>query len=75
MKKALIEAGKRYTNGKGNVREVIRRFEQGGNYWADRDWVEYRVVAKKRGPGFVGSTYECTTAAFARWAKRVMEGE
>lgn len=70
MKIAEIEVGKRYEDGKGNVREVLAfgdfRLYRGQ---ANCDGVRYRILAKKLGPHPVGSEQSSTRASFAAWAR------
>jgi hypothetical protein len=75
MRKAEITVGLRYTDNKGNVREVIAKGEQYVLYdgQADKDNLRYKVIAKKRGKHMVGDECNCTTTAFASWAKSVVK--
>ena len=71
MRKTDIKIGEVYTDGKGNVREVM---DAGSQYVAfpgqvDTDNVQYRIIAKKSGPYRVGDVRCATRASFASWAK------
>ena len=77
MKTKEIEVGKRYTDGKGNVREVIAA---GPDYvlysgQGDRDCVRYRQVAKVSGPNLLNSEHNTTRNSFASWAKSAVPEE
>lgn len=78
MKKSDIKVGKCYTDGKGNVREVV---DEGPHCvlierQTDTDCVRYRLIAKRLGPNRLGDLCDTTRVSFARWAKReVKRGE
>lgn len=70
MKKSEIQVGKTYTNGKGTTRRVVDEGEHlSWDGCMDRDFVQFEVVDKFRGPQLVGSVHRCTRASFASWAK------
>ena len=71
MKKSEIQPGKRYTDGKGSVREVLAVGPEYELYPSqeERDNLRYMVIAKKRGPHPIGAERNCTRASFASWAK------
>jgi len=71
MKKAHIKIGKRYTDNKGNVREVLAKGPEYLSYsgQAETDNLRYRVIAKKLGQHPVGAERNSTCASFATWAK------
>jgi hypothetical protein len=71
MKKSDIKIGKRYTDQKGNIREVIGEGPNYASYCSqtDYDCVRFRLIAKKRGPQVVGHEYTTTRSSFASWAK------
>jgi hypothetical protein len=71
MRKQQIQMGKKYTDGKGNVREVIA---VGAKYTLypsqmESDNLRYRVLKKWKGPNMVGDERNSTRASFASWAK------
>lgn len=71
MRKYQIRIGRRYTDGKGNVREVVGVGPQFTLYngQAETDNLRYRLVRKVRGPFTVGAERNSTRASFAAWAK------
>jgi hypothetical protein len=71
MKAVEIKKGIKYTDGKGNIREVVDIGPQYVLYsgQACQENLQYKLVAKKRGPHPVGSTRNSTIASFASWAK------
>lgn len=71
MKKQQIELGKQYTDGKGNVREVIGVGPQFVLYPGQTESynLRYKLIKKFKGPHVVGSCRNCTRASFAAWAK------
>jgi len=75
MKKQQIQLGRRYTDDKGNVREVIAEGPQYRLYdhQAEEDNLRYRVVKRTRGPNPVGTERNSTRAAFAAWARHEVE--
>lgn len=68
MKKQKIQNGRKYTDGKGNVREIIG---SGKPYFGqhDSDVVRFKVLKKFKGPQIVGREYDATRTSFAAWAK------
>lgn len=71
MKTSEIKVGRTYTDGKGAIRLVtgegrLFKLYQGQ---ASTDCLQYKLLAKKRGPHPVGSVCNSTRAAFASWAK------
>ncbi len=75
MKKSEIQVGRKYTDGKGNVREVTAEGRQFSLFSSqeDSDCLQYKLIAKKRGPFLVGTLCNCTRTAFAAWAKKEVE--
>lgn len=75
MKKDEIKVGAKYTDNKGNVREVIAAGAEYVLYQgqAETDNVRYRIVSKKRGPLRIGSENNSTRASFASWAKALAD--
>jgi len=71
MTKDRIMAHKQYTDGKGNVREVLALGPQYRLYdgQAEDDNLRYKVLAKRRGPYRLGEERNSTRASFAAWAK------
>lgn len=71
MKRSLIEVGKRYTDNKGGIREVIAVGSEYVLYdsQTETDNLRYRLIEKKRGPYPVGAECNSTRASFASWAK------
>jgi hypothetical protein len=71
MKKTDIQINKKYTDNKGNVREVIGVGSDFKLYNTQQndDCVRYRVVAKKKGPNMIGDCCNSTRISFANWAK------
>lgn len=71
MKKANIQVGRRYTNGKGAVREVISQGSPTSASQIDNDCIRYRLVAKASvaHSQVEEREYNCTRRAFAEWAK------
>jgi len=71
VRKADIRVGERYTDGKGNAREVISEGPEFTLYrgQAEKDNLRYRVVAKRLGPLTVGEERNSTRASFASWAR------
>lgn len=71
MKKADIEIGAVYSNGKGRERKVIDR----GDYQlvpcqTDHDCILYEIVKDgTKGNASAGKRSEMTAASFANWAK------
>ena len=70
MKKSEIKLGSTYSDGKGNVREII----DAGPHLTfagqiDTDCVKYLTLVRKSGPSLEGSWYKCTRRSFASWAK------
>ena len=70
MKKSLIKTGHRYTDGRGNVREVIAEGPEYVLYPGqfETDNLRYRVVKKFKGPYAVGSEHNSTRTSFGLWA-------
>lgn len=73
MKKSEIKVGRTFTNRKGSIREVTNL----GYYPLYKDQqdtrcVQYKILAKKRGPYLVGSSQCCTQSTFAAWAKEMI---
>jgi len=73
MKKSEIKLGSIYTNGRGNIREIVGV----GPYLLysgqeDTDCVRYKLLAKSSGPNLVGSERNCTKQSFATWAKELV---
>jgi hypothetical protein len=68
-----IDVGKKYTDGKGNVREVIAEGERYVLYFGqwDRDCVRYRVIA---GRSRVGQECNASRSSFAAWARVEVAG-
>jgi len=68
-----IQQGKRYTDNRGNVRQVVA-FE--GDYPAkkespsSRDKLRYKLLVKRRSSHVVGSEHSTTVHSFADWARR-----
>jgi hypothetical protein len=71
MKKSDIKVGKKYTDNKGSVREVIAEGPEYVLYHhqAERDNLRYRLITKRRGPHMTGTEHNSTRASFAAWAK------
>lgn len=71
MKKKDIKIGKRYTDNKGNVREVLDIGHQYLLYPSQEsnECLRYKLVEKKIGPYLLGSENNCTFQSFASWAK------
>lgn len=70
MKKSLIKTGHRYTDGRGNVREVIAEGPEYTLYPGQKetDNLRYRVVEKTTGTSPVGSEHNLTRTSFGLWA-------
>lgn len=68
MKRTDIIVGKSYTDGKGNVRQVLRK--ERTLAYNDEDTVFYRITEKTSGPYLLGTEHRCTLASLAIWAKR-----
>ena len=73
MKKSEIKLGSIYSDGKGNVREIVGV----GPYLLypgqeNTDCVRYKLVAKRLGPYPVGAERNCTRQSFATWAKELV---
>lgn len=66
-----IEVNKKYTDNKGNVREVIAIGSAYKLYSSQSncDCLRYRILAKKKGPYPVGSEQNSTMISFKSWAK------
>lgn len=73
MRKNEITLGK-YTDGKGNIREVLDFGPQYVLYRTqqEQDNLRYKLLAKKRGPHAVGTCHNSTRQSFANWAKEVV---
>jgi len=71
MKQQDIAINRKYTDNKGNVREVTGVGSQFKLYGSQSncDCVQYRVVEKKKGPHMVGELRNSTRISFASWAK------
>ena len=72
MKKTSIEVGKKYTDNKGNVREVLAVGEMpelcpGGRQ--ETNCVKYKITRKQSGPYLLWSVNITTLVSFASWAK------
>lgn len=73
MKKSEIKLGRVFTDGKGNVREIVGV----GPYLLydgqqNTDCVRYKIITKKRGPHSVGAERNSTRISFASWAKELV---
>lgn len=71
MRKQQIRVGVQYTDGKGNVREVIAVGPEYVLYPGQQgdDNLRYVVVKRFTGPNRAGDKRNCTRASFAAWAK------
>lgn len=74
MRKADIKRCGVYTDGKGNTRQVLDMGPQYTLYPSQQetDNLQYRILTKKKGPYTVGDIRNSTTAAFASWAKSMV---
>lgn len=75
MKKSSIVVGGRYTDRKGNIREVIAEGPEFVAYsqQQEQDNIRYRWVRRSRGDR-KGDEANCTRASFAAWAKAQLWG-
>jgi len=75
MSKNQIRLGCKYTDGKGNVRQVIAVVPQYTLYPTQQkdDNLRYKVLKKFKGPNLVGDERNSTRASFAAWAKSEVE--
>ena len=72
MKKANIQVGKKYTDNKGNVREVLAVGEMQdalSRNQQDSNCVKYKITRKQSGPYLLWSVNITTLVSFASWAK------
>jgi hypothetical protein len=72
MKREQIKVGNKYTDNKGNIREVLNIGSKFLLYsgQANNDCLRYKLIAKKRGPNPIGYVGNCTMIAFCSWAKK-----
>lgn len=64
-----IQQGRRYTDNRGNVREVLA-LEAGQPVKGPRSRLQYRLLVKRRSSHTIGSTHSTTIHCFAEWARR-----
>jgi hypothetical protein len=74
-----IQVGHRYTDGKGQIREVVARGPQFVLFRGqqDTDCLRYRLVAqasRSYSTFKVGEEYNCTVRSFAAWVKEEVYG-
>ena len=65
--KQILDTGI-YTDGRGNVREILGRGKPRHGQ-QDYDVVRFKVIAKLRGPLTLGSVHTCTRKNFGLWAE------
>lgn len=74
MRKADIVEGGLYCNGKGVQRKVLNFIDRPYGGGADPHWLRYEIVRGGNASGEYanGRVNTITVAAFARWAKEVV---
>jgi hypothetical protein len=70
MKIQEIKLNGIYTDGKGNVREIVSEGEfKLYSSQKETDCLRYKLVKKFKGPGTVNCYYNATRKHFAKWAQ------
>lgn len=71
MKTKEIEVGKRYADGKGNVREVLAEGHQfaAWTHQSDKDCIQWKQVERGKRGEKIGTIGKMTRNSMAYWAK------
>lgn len=70
MQQHEIQQGRRYTDNRGNVREVLSFEDATTTTKGPPTRLQYRLLVKRRSSHRIGSTHSTTVHCFAEWARR-----
>lgn len=76
MKRVEIVVGKRYADGKGNVREVVADGDKfaAWTHQHDKDCIQWKQVERGKRGEKIGTVGKMTRQSMAYWSKSVQPG-